>query len=164
QAFTAVHDGKPQCHYVVVRADGQIIASGRIEYAAGNAFTLQIPERLARSSVILTIVVAENETVPAVTMVALPRRSRAASLARRPRGRPCPLTGATPRGTSPACRLDSPRTPAPQRDRPPPSPRSLRAPRVPQAGRLHPRRRRCGRERPAPATPAVPERAVNSSR
>ena len=74
QAFTAVHDGKPQCHYVVVRADGQIIASGRIEYAAGNAFTLQIPERLARSSVILTIVVAENETVPAVTMVALPRR------------------------------------------------------------------------------------------
>ena len=73
QALTAVHDGKPQCHYVLVRADGQIIAAGRIEYAAGNAFTLQIPERLARSSVILAIVVAENETVPAVTMVPLPQ-------------------------------------------------------------------------------------------
>src|SRR5207247_2209696 len=44
QALTAVHDGKPQCHYVLVRADGQIIAAGRIEYAAGHALPLQNPD------------------------------------------------------------------------------------------------------------------------
>jgi len=73
QALSAGHDGKPQCQYIVVSADGRVIAAGRVEYANGGTFTLQIPDGIARSSIILAIVVAENETMPEVTTVALPQ-------------------------------------------------------------------------------------------
>lgn len=72
QALAAIHDGKPLCRYVVMRADGQVVSAGRVEYAAGDSFTLPVPEGAARVSVILAIVVAENEMAPEVTMVAVP--------------------------------------------------------------------------------------------
>jgi len=73
QALSAGHDGKPQCQYVVVTADGRVLAAGRVEYANGGTFTVQIPDGIARFRIILAIVVAENETTPEVTTVALPQ-------------------------------------------------------------------------------------------